>query len=72
MSALAEDDIYCGIHYPVPLHLQEAYKHLGYKQDCFPLIEKFVGEQVSLPMFAELASDQIEFVCEKIKKFCIA
>lgn len=69
MSALAEDDIYCGIHYPVPLHLQKAYESLGYKQGSFPVTEEYVSEQISLPMCAELTSEQIDFVCGKIKKF---
>ena len=68
MSALAEDNVYCGIHYPVPLHMQNAYEFLGYKQGCFPITEECASEQVSLPMFAELTTEQIEFVCEKIKK----
>ena len=69
ISALAEQDIYCGIHYPVPLHLQKAYEFLGYKKGGFQVTEECVNEQVSLPMFAELTAEQIEFVCEKINEF---
>lgn len=69
MRALAEEDIYCGIHYPVPLHLQDAYESLGYKQGSFPVTEAYVGEQLSLPMCAELTLKQIDFVCDKIKEF---
>jgi dTDP-4-amino-4,6-dideoxygalactose transaminase len=69
MSALAEEDIYCGIHYPVPLHLQKAYEFLGHKKGSFQTTEECASQQVSLPMFAELTTEQIEFVCEKIKEF---
>jgi dTDP-4-amino-4,6-dideoxygalactose transaminase len=67
ISELAQQDIYCGIHYPVPLHLQKAYEFLGYKQGSFPVTEECVSEQMSLPMFAELTAEQIKFVCDKIK-----
>jgi len=68
MDALAKDGISCGIHYPVPLHLQEAYKSLGYKKGDFPVTERCSEQIVSLPMFAELTSEQIEYVAEKIKR----
>jgi dTDP-4-amino-4,6-dideoxygalactose transaminase len=69
ISALAEKDIFCGIHYPVPIHLQDAYKFLGYKKGSFPVAEKCAGEFVSLPMFAELSKEQINKVCYEIKCF---
>ncbi|MHC4628996.1 MAG: DegT/DnrJ/EryC1/StrS family aminotransferase [Planctomycetota bacterium] len=67
MKALAEKDIHCGIHYPVPIHLQNAYRFLGYEKNSLPVAERCVGELLSLPMFAELSQDQIEHVCEQIK-----
>lgn len=67
MAALAENEIFCGIHYPVPLHLQDAYSSLGYKKGDFPVTEKCCEQLVSLPMFPELTSDQIAYVVEKIK-----
>lgn len=67
MDALAENQIYCGIHYPVPLHLQDAYRSLGYKKGDFPVAEKCCQQLVSLPMFPELTSEQISYVVEKIK-----
>ncbi|MFC1677246.1 DegT/DnrJ/EryC1/StrS family aminotransferase [Planctomycetota bacterium] len=70
MDALAKDGVACGIHYPVPLHLQEAYGSLGYKKGDFPVTEKCSEEIVSLPMFAELTCEQIEYVVEKIKGNC--
>jgi len=69
MKALLEKDIHCGIHYPIPLHLQEAYRSLGYEKNRLPVVERCVNEQLSLPMFAELSRAQIETVCEQIKAF---
>jgi dTDP-4-amino-4,6-dideoxygalactose transaminase len=57
------------IHYPVPVHLQKAYKELGYKEGDFPITEAFTKNIVSLPMFAELEKKEIEYICEKIKDF---
>ena len=66
MSTLAGKDISCGIHYPVPVHLQEAYKQLGHGKNSFPIAEKCADEFVSLPMFAELTAEQIEKVSKEI------
>jgi len=46
-----------------------AYAHLGYKKGDFPVAEKLAEEILSLPMYPELAKEQIEYVCEKIKAF---
>ena len=67
MEALANQGISCGIHYPVPLHLQEAYQDLGYKEGDFPIAEKCANEFVSLPMYPELPGESIRYVVEKIK-----
>jgi len=67
IAKLAENEIYCGIHYPVPLHLQDAYRSLGYKKGDFPIAERCCEQFVSLPMFPELTSEQIGYVAEKIK-----
>jgi len=58
-----------GMHYPVPLHLTQAYAHLGYKRGDFPVAEKLADEILSLPMFPELTEEQIDYVCKKIKDF---
>jgi len=62
LRALAEKGISCGIHYPVPLHLQEAYASLGIKRGAFPVSERCAEEIISLPMFAELTEADIREV----------
>ncbi len=57
------------IHYPIPLHLQEAYKHLGLAEGAFPAAEQVSAEVVSLPMFPELTKQEIEYTCDKIKEW---
>jgi dTDP-4-amino-4,6-dideoxygalactose transaminase len=58
-----------GIHYPVPLHLQNAYKHLGFKAGDFPVAEKSASEVLSLPMFPQLMRAQQERVVDAVVKF---
>ena len=65
---LAEMGIACGIHYPVPVHLQEAYQNLGYEEGAFPIAEQAAKDFVSLPMFPELTPAQIEMVAECVKE----
>jgi dTDP-4-amino-4,6-dideoxygalactose transaminase len=65
---LAEKGIGTALHYPVPLHLQNAYRLLGYKQGDFPVTEKHAREILSLPMFPELTEEQIVYVVESVKE----
>jgi dTDP-4-amino-4,6-dideoxygalactose transaminase len=57
-----------GIHYPVPVHLQGAFKHLGHKKGDFPVAEKAASEILSLPMFGEITAQQQEQVIDALKK----
>ena len=57
------------IHYPLPLHLQPAYKDLGHQLGDFPVSEACAKEIVSLPMYPELTSEQQERVAEAVKEF---
>lgn len=56
------------IHYPIPLHLQEAYADLGYEKGDFPVSEKIAEEILSLPMFPHMKKDQVEYVCDTLKE----
>jgi dTDP-4-amino-4,6-dideoxygalactose transaminase len=67
MQLLERDGIGCGIHYPVPVHLQEAYASLGHRKGSFPVSERTSSEFVSLPMFPELTDAQIDRVVEAVK-----
>jgi dTDP-4-amino-4,6-dideoxygalactose transaminase len=66
---LAEAGIGTGIHYPIPLHLQKAYQHLGYKQGAFPVTERVAAEIVSLPMFPQLTRQQQDEVAQRVEEF---
>lgn len=68
-ETLASQGISTGIHYPVPIHLQPAYKELGYDKSAFPNTEFLAGQILSLPMFPELSEDQIDRICDSIKSF---
>ena len=66
---LAERGIGTGVHYPVPVHLQEASAFLGYRPGDFPVTERLAGEVLSLPMYAELGDAQVETVADAIREF---
>lgn len=59
---LSARGIATGIHYPIPIHLQEACKDLGYRRGDFPITERAASRILSLPMFPELTAEQCEFV----------
>lgn len=63
---LGEKNIGCGIHYPVPIHRQEAYSFLGLGVGSFPVAERCASEFLSLPMFPELSSEQIDHVAMEV------
>ena len=69
MNSLGEQGVHCMIHYPVPLHLQDAYKHLGFDIGSFPISEQCAQEYLSLPMYAELTVEQMKYVATTIKRF---
>ena len=66
---LNEGGIQTGIHYPVPCHLQPAYRYLGYQLGDFPVAESLCEQILSLPMYPGLESHQIELVREKLLQF---
>jgi dTDP-4-amino-4,6-dideoxygalactose transaminase len=70
IEKMAEKGIYCGIHYPIPLHLQKAYAYLGYKEGNFPHAESLTKKIISLPLFPEITEDQIDSVCDVLTRLC--
>jgi dTDP-4-amino-4,6-dideoxygalactose transaminase len=67
LQALAQRGIACGIHYPQPVHLQEAYRHLGLGPGSFPVVERCADEILSLPMYPELTPAQIKSVVRELQ-----
>jgi dTDP-4-amino-4,6-dideoxygalactose transaminase len=57
------------IYYPAPLHLQEAYRYLGYKESDFPVTGTLCKEVLSLPVHTEMEQDQLEYITQKILGF---
>jgi len=66
---LNDNGIPCGVYYPIPLHLQKAYRDERYNEADFPVTNKLVKEVISLPMHTELDDEQIEFITQSILAF---
>ncbi len=66
---LNDNDIPCGVYYPIPLHLQKAYADSRYKEEDFPVTNQLVKEVISLPMHTELDEEQIAFITNKVIEF---
>jgi dTDP-4-amino-4,6-dideoxygalactose transaminase len=68
LARLNEAGIGAGIHYPVPIHLQGAYRQLGHRTGDFPVAERAAGEILSLPMFGEITPAQQERVAKVLRE----
>jgi dTDP-4-amino-4,6-dideoxygalactose transaminase len=68
-SHLADRGIMTLIHYPVPIHLQEAYSDIGGKSGDFPIAEKCADEVLSLPIFPELTEDEVSRIIDAVNAF---
>ena len=66
-AALAETGVQTGVHYPIPVHLQPAYRDLGYARHDFPVAEQLADEVLSIPIFPELTGHQIETIAGVIR-----
>jgi len=67
IEILKNKNIHCGIHYPIGIHLQKAYKELGIIQGKYSISERCMKEFVSLPMFSELSQDQINYTLSEVR-----
>ena len=67
MARLQENEIDCIIHYPIPIHLQEAYSGNGWSEGDFPLTEQLAGEILSLPIYGSLSDEQIDHVVATVR-----
>ena len=66
---LNENNIPCGVYYPIPLHKQKAYQSIRFKEEDFSVTNWLTKSVISLPMHTELDDDQIEYISDKIKIF---
>jgi dTDP-4-amino-4,6-dideoxygalactose transaminase len=67
-QTLQDEGIQTGIHYPIPVHLQEAHADLGYRAGDFPRSEQAANEVLSLPMFPEMTFTQMEAVASAVRQ----
>jgi len=65
---LQEKGVGSAVHYPVPIHLQDACRNLGYTKGAFPIAESLADQFLSLPMFPELTEEQIEYVVSSVSQ----
>jgi dTDP-4-amino-4,6-dideoxygalactose transaminase len=66
---LKQHKIQSGVHYPIPLHLQPAFKQLGYAEGAFPITEQLAKTIISLPIFPEMTEGELMRVCDAIRSF---
>jgi len=66
VKKLADKGLNLLIHYPIPIHLQECYRELGYEKGDFPVAEKCCEEVMSLPMYPELTGEEVKYVVDTV------
>lgn len=66
---LSRRGIQCGIHYPIPPHLQRAFEFLGYRRGSFPMAEQMASSMLSLPIGPHLQDVQVDFVIDSLNQF---
>ena len=67
-SQLSRVGVATGIHYPLPVHLQPAFAHLGYRAGAFPVAERLCQRVLSLPMYPELRVEQVHYIAQALLK----
>ena len=67
---LSEHGVGTNKHYPIPMHLQDCYKDLGFKAGDFPIAEEISATELSLPMYYGMTDDQIHYVIKTVNAFC--
>lgn len=69
VAHLQENQIPCGVYYPIPLHRQKAYVDSRYNEADFAVTNQLIDEVISLPMHSELDEEQLQFICKTILAF---
>jgi dTDP-4-amino-4,6-dideoxygalactose transaminase len=69
LAELKKRDIQAGVHYPIPLHLQPALSHLGYRKGDFPVTEAAAKEILSLPLYPELSDSETHSIVQALEEF---
>src|SRR4030095_12021496 len=70
MSFLRQRGVSTNLHYPIPVHLQPCYEHLGMRRGSMPVTESLANLVLSLPMYPEITPQQIHYVCDQVQEFC--
>ncbi len=71
LQSLKQKGIFCGIHYPVPLHFQGVYGELGYKAGDFPVSERLASRILSLPIYPELEKEDVNYIKNAFNEFVL-
>jgi dTDP-4-amino-4,6-dideoxygalactose transaminase len=71
-SRLGDAGVQTGVHYPIPVHLQPAYRDLGYDAGAFPVAERAAAEVLSLPMFPELTEEHVDTIAALFRAGVVA
>lgn len=66
---LNEAGISTNKHYPIPIHLQECYKNLGFREGDFPIAEEISATELSIPLYYGMTEDEIQYVIDKVSEF---
>ena len=69
MGRLEDLGIHAQVHYPIPVHLQKAYRDLGYRRGDFPAAEKLAETEISLPLYPGMREEQIQYVLDALNRF---
>lgn len=69
MKYLSEKEIGSIIHYPIPPHLSEAYRYLGYQEGSYPITERYARQVLSLPLYNGMTDEEVDYVLEVIDRF---
>ena len=72
LKHLQEHQIEAKVHYPIPLHLQQATEHLGYKKGDFPVCENHCESIITLPVHQHLREDELQYVSDCVREFYLA